>query len=214
MKISIQAVEKMTKNDDSWRKDYDSGTLMPILAANVSKLGIKPETALHMLNMGYAMLWVLVMFFLCRDVFDDDKAGLLGMSLAAFNPYSVRLSSQILREPLYILIFTLSLWCALRFIENKKYYLYPAMLGMLTILGFFVRYEGIEISLFLPLAIFVIFIQYKMQYVRVCVYSFAAYLLSVGLLVGALVNFNNSYMCNASQKAVGYFELFTGNRVK
>ena len=107
--------------------------------------------------MVYAMLWVLAMFFLCQDIFDDNKAGLLGMSFAAFNPYSVRMACQILREPLYILLFTLSLWCAVRVIRIKGgNLLYPVIIGILTIFGFYARAEGLEIILFLPLAVIII----------------------------------------------------------
>ena len=213
----VQTVEKMTINDDSWKKDYGSnfGPLMPSLATMIAKLGFEPETALHTLNMVYSMLWVLIMFFLCRDVFDNDKAALLGMMLAVFNPYSIRMSCQILREPLYILIFAVSLWLAVRFIKNQGMnLLYPLLLAVLTMLGFLTRYEGIEISLFLPLAIIVIFIQYKWQRFRRCIYSLAIYLFTIALIVGALIKFDNIYMCNANRKAVGYFKLFGGNRWK
>ncbi len=215
-KFYIQTVENINNRDNNWvKKSGYVAPLMPWLAFNACKLGISAETALHTLNMGYAILWVLVMFFLCRDVFDNDKAGLLGMAFAAFNPYSVRMASQILREPLYILIFTLSLWIAVRFIKSQGVNpLHPLLLAGLTMLVFFTRYEGIEISLFLPLAIAVIFMQYKWQYIRRCIYSLAIYLFTFALIVGALINFNNTYMRNARQKAIDYFALFTGNKLK
>ena len=210
----VQTVEKMTINDDSWKKDYDSAPLMPIIAAVVAKSGIEPETVLHVLNIVYSMLWVLVIFFLCRDVFGNDNAALLGMAIAAFNPYSVRMSVQILREPLYILIFTLSLWCALRFIKSNKYYIYPAILGGLTVLGFFTRHEGIEISIFLSLAVIVLFTQYKWQRLKICIYGLTVYMFTVGLIVGVLINYNNIFMCNANQKTIEYFRFFIGSSLK
>jgi 4-amino-4-deoxy-L-arabinose transferase-like glycosyltransferase len=210
----IQTVEKMTENDDSRNRDYEFGPLMPAIAVSLVKLGFEPATALRTLNMVYSMLWILVMFFLCRDVFGNNKAGLLGMAIASFNPYTIRMSSQILREPLYLLIFTLSLWCALRFIKSKKYNIYPAILGLLTVLGFLTRYEGIEISLFMLLAVIIIFMQYKWQRIRMCIYGLAAYLFTVGVIIGALINFDNAYICNTNQKAIEYYKLFTGNRLK
>ena len=81
-------------------------------------------------------------------------------------------------------------------------------------LGFFTRYEGIEISLFLPLAIIVIFMQCKWQRVRMCFYSLAIYIVSFGLLIGALINSDNNYIRDTNQRVIGYFRLFTGNGLK
>lgn len=194
----IQTVENINNHDSAWFEKYNYySPLMPRMASAVCRLGVSAETALHTLNMGYAMLWVIVIFLLCRDVFDSDKAGLLGMALAAFNPYSVRMACQILREPLYILIFTLSLWVAVRFIKSQGVNpLYPLLLAGLTILGFYTRYEGIEISIFLPSAIAVILIQYKWQYVRKCTYSLAIYLFIISLMTVVLLRFDDTYMYN------------------
>lgn len=215
-KVYIQTVEKINTGDQDWiKKSGYIPPLMPYIASNVCNLGVSPETALHTLNMIYAMLWVLVMFFLCRDVFDDDKAGLLGMTFAAFNPYSVRMACQILREPLYMLLFTLALWCAVKVIRNHSVnLLYPALLGMLTVLGFYARIEGAEIVLFLPLAIVIILLRHKWQYFRRCLNNLAIYLFMLGLIVALLIKFDNSYMCNFNHKACGYFKLFTEAQMK
>ncbi len=210
----IQAVENINSNDPAWLEKYNYfGPLMPLAAASVCRFGIAPETALRTLNVVYSSLWLLIMFFLCYEVFSSSAIGLLGMMLAVFNPYSIRMSCQILREPLYLLIFTVSLWLAVRFIKNQgSNLLYPLLLAGLTVLGFFTRYEGIEISLFLPLAIIVILMQCKWQRIRICIYGLAVYLFTVGLIVGALINFNNIYMRNANQKAIEYIKLFSSNR--
>jgi asparagine N-glycosylation enzyme membrane subunit Stt3 len=215
-KVYIQTVENINNGDKDWQKK--SGympPLMPYTASNVCKFGIAPETALHTLNMLYAMLWVLVMFFLCRDVFDNDKAGLLGMTIAAFNPYSIRMACQIMREPLYILLFTLSLWCAVKYIKNRGLNpLYPFLLAAFAVLGFFTRYEGIEIALFLPLAIVIIYFQYKWQYAKRCAYGLGIYLFTMGFIAGGLYSFDNAYTYSANQKAIGNFWQFVGNKHK
>jgi len=212
----IQAVENINRNDPAWFEKYNYfGPLMPLTAAFVCRFGIAPETALRTLNAVYSALWLLIVFFLCYEVFGSSAIGLLGMTLAVFNPYSIRMSCQILREPLYLLIFTVSLWLAVRFIKNQgSNLLYPLLLAGLTVLGFLTRYEGLEISLFLPLAIIVILMQCKWQRLRICIYGFAVYLFTVGLIVGALINFNNIYICSANQKAIGYFRFFTENSLK
>jgi asparagine N-glycosylation enzyme membrane subunit Stt3 len=142
--------------------------------------------------MVYAMLWVWVIFFLCRDIFDSDKAGLLGMALAAFNPYSVRMACQILREPLYILLFTMSLWCTVRLIKSEKVnFFYPAFIGVMTILGFYTRFEGVEIALFVPLAAIILC---KKQCFHQAAANFTIYFLTITLLAAGLLYAGDSYM--------------------
>ncbi len=203
----IQAVENINNHDPAWFKKYDYfSPLMPQIAAAACHSGITAEMALHILNMGYAVLWVGIMFFLCRDVFNDDKAGLLGMALAAFNPYSVRMACQILREPLYILIFTVSLWCAVRVIRGKGVNLfYPVIIGALTMLGIYTRVEGFEITLFLPLAAIIIILQYKMQYFRLAVTNCIIYFLTVAILASALFLTGDSYMTRIPGKLYGVY---------
>lgn len=214
-KFYIKTVAKIVNNDASWTDNYELAPMMPILAASIAKFGVDPETALHTLNMTYSMLWILIMFFLVYEVFDNKKIALLGMILAVFNPYSIRISSQILREPLYILIFTISLWITVKYIKDRGINpFFPLLLAGLTIVGFFSRYEGIEIGLLLPVAIFVICMQYKWKYIKRCVCSLAIYVFAVGLIVGTLISFNNSYMCNVSQKTGEYFKLVTGKNLK
>lgn len=216
-KFYIQAVVDIINKADSWDRDYcpNFGPLMPMIAASACQAGFTPEATLRTLNIIYSCLWLMIMFFLCREVFSSSASGLLGMALAAVNPYSVRMASQILREPLYMLIFTIGLWLAVRFIKYQSWNpCYPLLLAALAILGFFTRYEGIEIGLFLPLAVIVIFMQHKWRQSRKCVYSLAVYLLAIGLSIGVLIKSENIYICNTSRKAAGYLELFTGERWK
>ena len=214
-RVYIQAVGNMCAGNNSSLNNtaqYNRSSLMIRIACTVCQLGFSPENTLRGLNLVYSMIWLIVMFFLCRDVFDNYIAGLLGMTFAAFNPYSARMACQILREPLYILIFTLSLWCAVKFIKNEENKLYPIILGFLTVLGFFTRYEGIEIGLFLPLAVMVLFMQKKKQRIKRCVLSLALYLLAIGVGTGMLLLADNGYLSRSAGKTTGYYKLFTGDR--
>lgn len=213
--IYIQAVENMRASNNSSTADttqYIHSSLLLQIASVVSRTGLSPENALRYLNLVYSLVWLIVMFFLCRDVFDNYIAGLLGMTFAAFNPYSARMACQILREPLYILIFTLTLWVAVKFIKSEGNKLYPIILGFLTVMGFFTRYEGIEIGLFLPLAVMIIFMQKKKQRIKRCVLSLALYLLAIGVGTGMLLLVDNGYLSRSAGKTTGYYKLFTGDR--
>lgn len=214
-KFYIETVKEINANDNFHKNKYNLGPLMPQLAAFLCRTGLPAETALRTLNLSYAMLWVLAMFFLCRDVFDDNKAGLLGMAFATFNPYSIRMASQILREPLYILLFTLSLWCTVRVIKSRGgNLLYPVAIGILAILGFCTRIEGFEIILFLPIALIIILVQYKKQYLKQCIYGLTVFSLTVGVLVAALLCFKDDYISRLNDNVIGYYKLFTSSRIE
>ncbi len=203
-RIYIQTVVNIKNNDPDWfEKSSYYSPLMPWIAGKVCGLGIEPETSLVMLNLIYGMIWVLVMFFLCRAVFDSDKIGLLGMAFAAFNPYSARMASQILREPLYILFFTLSIWCAVRYVKRPGNWLYPAMLGLLPLLGFCCRFEGLEIALFFPLALLVILMRDKMRSIKKCFVGLVIYLIIFGTGLSVIL-FYSSYGNNAVDRAGAY----------
>jgi len=206
-KFYIQAVENINSNDPAWFSKYDYySPLMPLMAASLYDFGIDAKNALIMLNIAYTMLWVLVMFFLCRDVFDDDKAGLLGMSFAVFNPYSIRMASQILREPLYILIFTLCLWLAVKVVKSKgANLLYPVIIGLLTMLAIYTRFEGFEVILFLPLAAIIILMQYKAKYFRQVVSNCVIYFLTLLIIIGTLFYAGDSYMGKVPGKIYGVY---------
>lgn len=217
-KFYIQAVENINKKDStSFEKHEYYIQLMPWIASALCRFGISAETALRSLNLFYATLWVLIMFFLCRDVFGDSNVGLLGLAFAAFNPYSVRMASQILREPLYILLFTLSLWCAVRIIRSKGVNMfYPASLGVLSVLSVHTRIEGFEIMLFLPLAVIVLFVQYRKNILKRCIYSCIVYVFSLTVLtMGIMFTHSGSdYILGINKKTVGYYNTFTTERIK
>lgn len=210
----IETVERMMKNDDSWKtyyRVYGNAPLVIIIAANVAKVGFEAESTLRTLNIIYSILWLLVMLFLCYEIFNNSIISLLGMMLAVFNPYSIRMSCLILREPLYILIFTISVWVAVRFIKSEgENSVYPILLAVLTFIGFFTRLEGIEIGAFLPLAVIVILMQYKWQRLKRCIYSLSVYVIFIILICSLLIKFDNIYLCNADHKVLEYLNLIAG----
>ncbi|MFA7231183.1 MAG: glycosyltransferase family 39 protein [Victivallaceae bacterium] len=211
----IEIVEKINNNDKSWYKEYELPPLVPLTASVLCHVGFSAENSLRLLNMLYSIIWIGVMFFLCRDVFDSNKAGLFGMAIAAFNPYSARLACQILREPLYLLIFTLCLWCTVLIIKGKcGNFLYPAIVGVLTVLGFFTRIEGIEIIVFVPLAAVVVYLQYNKMYFWKCFATCAVFFLTIASLVAVLIVSGNYYLNEVVLLRLNeYYRLFAGGHL-
>ncbi|MDD3228949.1 MAG: hypothetical protein PHE09_06980 [Oscillospiraceae bacterium] len=131
----------------------DAQRTLIFVGTSVTKLGGDPEFWLRCFNLSCSLLWLFMIFFLGKTTTSSSLVGLCCLCLATFNPYSIRLSGQVMREPLYLLIFTYSLFCAIEIVRGKRLFLYSALLGPLTILGVWSREEGMELSVLMPLAL-------------------------------------------------------------
>ena len=204
----IKIVERLNHG-----KDIKRTRLMSVIAHLVCyQCSSSPEKTLRVLNFLYSLAWLLVIFYLCQDIFADRKMGLVGMAFATCNPYSIRMSCQILREPLYMLIFTTALWVSVKLIKSNRYTLYPIFLGAFVVLGGYTRYEGIEIFIFLPLACGIAYFKLKHP-LRVLAYSLICYFLSLILFYSILINYDKSFLEQYERKAVGYYKVLTGGHL-
>ncbi len=127
--------------------------LLIYIGAALHSLGINIETGLRVFNLICSMMWLVMTYFLGKSVFDSTRAGLACLLLAVFNPYSIRISGQIMREPLYLLILSACLFGAIQVIRDNRILCYSIVLGVLPILGIMTRYEGAELLAVAPVAI-------------------------------------------------------------
>lgn len=107
---------------------------------------------LRCFNMMCSLLWLFVMYFLGKTIFNSSKAGLACLTITVFNPYTIRIAGQIMREPLYLLIISVCLLCAVQLILGNKMLFNSILLGFLTVLGIISRYEGLELLFIMPVA--------------------------------------------------------------
>lgn len=116
-------------------------------------LGFDIVCGLRCFNLICSLLWLFMMYLLGKGIFASAKAGLVCLLLAAFNPSAIRIAGQIMREPLYLLLTSICLFCAIQLIRHKKIFLNSVLLGILSVLGLATRYEGVELLAVMPLAL-------------------------------------------------------------
>lgn len=119
----------------------------------ISRLGFDVELGLRCFNLTCSFLWLVMMYFLGKAVFSSPEAGLVCLALAACNPYMIRMGGLIMREPLYLLVFSSGLFCAIQIVRGIDIGGYAILLGVLTVLGVWSRYEGIELLILIPVAV-------------------------------------------------------------
>lgn len=119
------------------------------------QLNLDVEMGLRCFNLICSCGWLFVMYLLGKTFFNSSKTGLICLALAVFNPYTIRISGQIMREPLYLLILSSCLLCASKVILCHKTILYSILLGVLPVLGILSRYEGIELFMIMPLTVII-----------------------------------------------------------
>lgn len=156
----------------------------------IDRLGGDVEQGLRCFNFACSFLWLCVMYMLGKIVFSSRKAGLVCLFLAAFNPYTIRMAGQVMREPLYLLVFSAGLVCAVQIVRGINMVRYAALLGSLTVLGVWSRVEGVEILILMFLAvvfrsIYILRSKEPGQWNRL-VTGILLYLLTLGLLVTVL----------------------------
>lgn len=120
----------------------------------MDKLGIDIEWGLRCFNLICSLLWLCMIYILGQTVFNSPRIGLICLTLAVFNPYTIRLAGQVMREPFYLLLFSVALFCAIQIIRDTGTMRFSILLGILPVLGVFCRYEAFELLLLMPLAVF------------------------------------------------------------
>ncbi len=116
-------------------------------------LGFDIACGLRCFNLICSLLWLFMMYLLGKVIFDSAKAGLACLLVAVFNPYTIRIAGQIMREPLYLLLFSFCLFCAIQLIRYKKIFFHSILLSILSVLGLVSRHEGLELLVVMPLAV-------------------------------------------------------------
>lgn len=138
-------VQKLSKNDISSLPTMHRALIY--IGILIENIGFDVELGLRIFNIACALLWLLMMYLLGRTIFASSKAGLICLTLAVFNPYMIQISGQIMREPLYLLVFSAGLFCAVQIVLDVGTLCYASLLAPLTVLGIWSRDEGAEMLL-------------------------------------------------------------------
>ena len=142
------------------------------------------EQCLRGFNCLFSGINLIVIYFFGKKLFNSKGDGLLLMLLAAFNPYTIRLSSSILREPLYLLVASIELLLCLTWMSSSKKWVVP-WIAVVAVFGFWVRYEGLELLFIFLISWGYVFVTQKKKMMS----DLMIYVLSYVLAMTALVVF-------------------------
>ncbi len=146
-------ITKAEKWEDLSEDDPTRYPLLVHVGLLIDRLGFDVESGLRCFNLCCSGLWLYMMYQLGKAVFSSKNIGLICLALAVFNPYTIRIGAAVLREPLYLLVFSCGLFCATQIVRGVGILRYAALLGLLTILGLWSRAEGAEMQILMPLAV-------------------------------------------------------------
>lgn len=159
--------------------------LLICMGAYLSTCDINPNIGLRVVNLFFSILWIYLMYRISCIIFANTFQRCLVLFFCSFNPYSVRISMMILRDPIYLFLYTLSIYLSLLFLYSRINYSFSLLFPLVSVLSFWTRYEGIELVLIylITLAFFVILKAFQKKSIR---FPFLGYnLLMFAILYGS-----------------------------
>jgi len=209
-KYYVESVVAILGHDANWQTAYSFSPLMSLLGAFGCQVsGGSPETVLRILNLMYSLLCVCAVYGLGRDAFSSPRAGLLCGLLLACNPAISDLSTEIMREPLYLLWVALTMWCAVRLIKAQgQAIIWSGAMALCSFLGFLTRVEGVELMVISIAAMaFKFLCKRNFPAFKQLTSAAVAFAVAIGLLYGACALAGLQYPKQAvSQKMKNYWD--------
>ena len=111
------------------------------------------EYAVRCYNLLCSCLTMILMYFLCKNISGRSVWGVAGLFLIALNPAEIRASCTMLREPFFVLVYTVVLLTCVCYLQGKMKWSAPVICGIFSVWGMWARYEGLELYAFFPLAL-------------------------------------------------------------
>ncbi len=108
----------------------------------------------------YGTLTVLLLYFLAKELFKDEKVALISALMLAISPWHIQLTRASFESSFSVLWVVLGIWMLVRGLErkNKKWWLISAV----SFVGAVYTYNAARV--FVPLFLFVIFIIYQKKF--------------------------------------------------
>lgn len=201
-KAAVSGIESL--NDPSQR-------LLVYVGVWLQKAGVDSELGLRCFNLTCSFLWLGMIYIIGKNIFLSEKAGICCLILAVFNPYTIRMAGQVLREPLYLLLFTVGFHCSVQIVRGWRMVFFAFLLGAITVLAAWTRIEGAEMLSWLPLALLIYSVgtmhtsgRLRWKPLLCCC---AAYLLSLCGMGMVLFSVSPDYAAGFASKFRGVFPL-------
>ncbi|HHT9134146.1 MAG TPA: ArnT family glycosyltransferase [Candidatus Avalokitesvara rifleensis] len=114
--------------------------LFPALIALVHSVLGDYEIAGKVISLFFGAITIFPLYFFTRGLF-GHRVGVFAAGFLALNPTHVRLSADIMSDPVHIFLFTTAVWLTWVAIERGAWYLY-GLVGAVVCLDYLTRTEG------------------------------------------------------------------------
>ena len=161
--------------------------LFPMMIGGLNWIGIPLDAAGYFIDVICSVIFAACSYFIVLELFKNRAAGLLFMSFCAFHPIFIEINKEILRDSLYLAVFSLFVLFEIRFILRRKYS-DILLLGCICGISPWIRNEGVEllgysVILFFSLLVYNCFnpnegFKGKKRVAHVCLYIMGLFLAS------------------------------------
>jgi hypothetical protein len=115
-----------------------------ILMAAADRIGLGAETGGILISIVSGALLTIPVFFIAKRLFASPLPALIAAFLTAVHPNLVRVSAEILRDPLFYLLSTVSLWMMIESAATRRN-IFSFFAGIAAAFAVMTRSEGVEL---------------------------------------------------------------------
>lgn len=115
--------------------------LYPLMISFLWKAGINPELSGQLISLIFGVSTVFLAYIIADAVF-SRKIAYISAIFAAFHPYLVRYSAEVLTDSLFTFLITLIVFCGWQLMRKKKF-IFVFVTGLLAGLAYLTKPEGI-----------------------------------------------------------------------
>ena len=126
-----------------------------VFGAALEHYGFPARVGIAGLNFLATVLSAAFIFLIVQKWLDSFGLGILAMLAVGVFYQSVEFSLTVLREPVYFLCVCMVFWACIDGVSSPNCGWHAFFCGLFCILGFWTRFEGVELLICYPLAVFV-----------------------------------------------------------
>ena len=149
-------------------------------------LGVEPEITGKIVGVILGTGLILAVYVMCRTIFTEKSYALIGALLVSIHPYLIRLSTQMLRDTVYIPLVAIAIAIAMSSSINQKWWKWGAF-GFVSALGAMTRREGAEILIFLLCWSLVELIQNRKEFKKTIKEIFTANIIAFSVFFAIII---------------------------
>ena len=185
--VFLKIAKSIANGQSDILRYYSVQPLFPLTIAGLHWLGIPLDAAGYFIDIFCSIVFTACSYYIVSPLLKNRIAGLLFMAFCAFHPIFIDINTEILRDSLYLAVFSLFVLHEIRFILRRKY-TDALFLGSVCGISPWVRNEGVEL-VFYSVILFLSFVVYsyfnsaerfrkEKFFIPICLFIFGLFLAS------------------------------------